>query len=62
VSLLIFLTLIVIFNFNINVFSNYNNFTAIIIITIWNVGSQSEHTTDVLHVDMSLSFLAVCLV
>jgi hypothetical protein len=55
----IFLTQIVIFNFNINVFFNYYDFIGTI---ICNVGSQSEHTTNVLHVDMLLSFLAVCLV
>jgi hypothetical protein len=43
-------------------FFNYYNFIVIIIIIICNVGSQSEHTMNELNVDISLSFVAVCLV
>ena len=45
--LMIYLTLIMIFNFNINVFFNYYNLIAIILI-ICNVGSLSEYITNIL--------------
>ena len=56
--MMIFLTLTIIYNFNINVFFNHYN---LIVIIICNVGFHGTHF-ECTYVDMSLHFLAVCLV